>query len=85
MNQHGMSRIEELRRKKGYTQIKVQMLTGIDQSEYSKIERGVRDPSFWQCIALAIAFNTSMDYIAGLTDNPRPYPRSQSYAARQNR
>lgn len=35
-----MSRLKDLRKEKGYTQIKMQMLTGIDQSDYSKIESG---------------------------------------------
>lgn len=33
-----MNRLKELRKEKGYTQIKMQMLTGIDRSDYSKIE-----------------------------------------------
>ena len=37
-----MSRLRDLRKERGYTQVKMQMLTGIDQSDYSKIERGVR-------------------------------------------
>ena len=71
-----MSRIRDLRKKRGYTQIKMQMLTGIDQSAYSKLERGQRNMSFEQCRRIALALNTSMDYLAGLTDNPEPYPRS---------
>ena len=35
-----MTRIKELRKEKGFTQVKIQMLTGIDQSDYSKIESG---------------------------------------------
>ena len=70
-----MSRIKELRKKRGYTQIKMQMLTGIDQSAYSKIERGQRYMSFEQCRRIALALNTSMDYLADLTDEPKPYPR----------
>ena len=31
-------RLRLLRNRKGYSQVKVQMLTGIDQSDYSKIE-----------------------------------------------
>ena len=72
-----MNRIRELRKEKGYTQIKMQMLTGIDQSAYSKIEIGKRWMSFNQCKAIAVALDTSMDYIAGLTDDPRPYERSR--------
>lgn len=37
-----MSRLKELRKEKGYTQIRMQHLTGIDQSDYSKIENGKR-------------------------------------------
>lgn len=71
-----MSRIRELRKEKGYTQVKMQMLTGIDQSDYSKIESGKRYCTFEQCRKLALALDTSMDYLAGLTDEKRPYPRS---------
>ena len=71
-----MSRIRELRKEKGYTQVKMQMLTGIDQSDYSKIESGKRYCTLEQCRKLALALDTSMDYLAGLTDEKRPYPRS---------
>ena len=70
-----MSRLKELRKKRQYTQMKMQMLTGIDQSDYSKIETGRRGMSFEQCKWIALALNTSMDYLAELTDDPRPYPR----------
>ena len=53
------------------------MLTGIDQSDYSKIETGARNLSFEQCRRIALALNTSMDYLAGLTDDPAPYPRAK--------
>ncbi len=73
-----MSRLRELRKKKGYTQVKMQMLTGIDQSAYSKLEIGKRNLSFEQCKVLAVVLGTSMDYLAGLTDDPRPYPQTQN-------
>ncbi len=73
-----MSRIGQLRKEKGYTQVKIQMMTGIDQSDYSKIESGKRYLTFEQCRRLAIALDTSMDYLAGLTDEKKPYPRSKS-------
>ena len=53
----------------------MQVLTGIDQSDYSKIESGRRYYTFEQCRKVALALNTSMDYLAGLTDDPAPYPR----------
>ena len=72
-----MTRLKELRKAKGYTQIKMQMLTGIDQSDYSKLESGRRNLTFEQCRRIALALETSMDYLAELTDDPRPYPRKQ--------
>lgn len=69
-----MSRLRQLRDALGYSQVKIQMLTGIDQSDYSKIENGKRNMSFEQCRRLAVALKTSMDYLAGLTDEPNPYP-----------
>ncbi|MBE5786863.1 MAG: helix-turn-helix transcriptional regulator [Clostridiales bacterium] len=70
-----MNRLKQLRKERGFTQVKMQMLTGIDQSDYSKIESGKRYYTFEQCRRIAIALQTSMDYLAGLTDEKEPYPR----------
>ncbi len=70
-----MSRLSKLRKEKGYSQIMMQHLTGIDQSDYSKIETGKRYFTFEQCRKIALALNTSMDYLAELTDVKEPYPR----------
>lgn len=72
-----MTRLKELRKAKGYTQVKMQLITGIDQSDYSKIESGKRYYTLEQCKRIALALGTSMDYLAGLTDVPEPYPRSE--------
>lgn len=72
-----MTPLKKLRKAKQYTQIQMQMLTGIDQSAYSKIENGIRYLSFEQCKRIALALDTSMDYLAGITDDPKPYPRSK--------
>ena len=77
-----MTRLAELRKEKGYTQVRMQHLTGIDQSDYSKIERGKRYYTFEQCRLIAIALDTSMDYLAGITDEKKPYPRSSHTAFR---
>ena len=73
-----LSRLKDLRIKRGYTQIKMQHLTVIDQSDYSKIENGKRYYTFEQCKRIALALDTSMDYLAGLTDEKKPYPRSMN-------
>ena len=68
------NRLRLLRKQRGYTQVKMQMLTGIDQSDYSKIESGKRHYTFEQCKRIAVALRTRMDYLAGLTDEQEPYP-----------
>lgn len=70
-----MSRLKDLRKEKGLTQIQMQFLTGIDQSDYSKIENGKRYFTFEQCKKIAVALDTSMDYLAELTDEKKPYKR----------
>lgn len=69
-------RLRELRKERKLTQIQMQMLTGIDQSDYSKLESGKRYYTFEQCRRIALALGTSMDYLAGLTDEKKPYPRT---------
>ena len=71
-----MNRLRQLRKEKGFTQVKMQMLTGIDQSDYSKLESGKRYFTFEQCRQPAIALDTSMDYLAGLTNEKKPYPKT---------
>ena len=70
-----MTPMKMLRKERNYSQVKMQMLTGIDQSDYSKIETGKRNMTYEQCRRIALALETSMDYLAGLTDDPTPYPR----------
>ena len=69
--------IRTLRKERGLSQIQVQLLSGIDQSEYSKLETGRRNYTFEQCRRIAEALDTSMDYLAGLTEEKRPYPRKK--------
>ena len=75
-----MTRLKALRKERGYTQVKMQLLTGIDQSDYSKIEAGKRHLTFEQCRRVAQALHTSMDYLAGLTDEKEPYPPAENAA-----
>ncbi len=59
-----------LRKNKGYTQITVQMKTGIEQALLSKFENGERIPPTETLIRLADFYNVSIDYILCRTDNP---------------
>ncbi|MEI2989008.1 MAG: helix-turn-helix transcriptional regulator [Oscillospiraceae bacterium] len=70
-----MHKLKKIRLEKDLTQLQVQMKTGIDQSDYSKIERGLRYPTVEQLIILSELFGTSVDYLLDLTDAEKPYPR----------
>ena len=59
-----------LRKNKGYTQIAIQMKTGIEQALLSKFENGERIPPTETLIKLADFYNVSIDYILCRTDNP---------------
>ena len=72
-----MTRLQDLREEKGYTQVKMQMLTEIDQSDYSKLETGKRYYTYEQLKRIALALDTSMDYLAGLTYEKKPDPRKK--------
>lgn len=72
-----MSRLKELRKNKDLTQLQVQLKTGIDQSNYSKMESGKRKPTSDQAELLSHLFETSVDYIYGFTDDPTPYPKPE--------
>jgi len=60
-----------LRKSKGYTQIAVQMKTGIEQALLSKFENGERVPPTETLIRLADFYDVSIDYILCRTDNPK--------------
>ena len=62
--------LKELRKSRGYTQIAVQMKTGIEQALLSKFENGERTPPTETLMRLAEFYNVSMDYIMRRTDNP---------------
>lgn len=57
-----------LRKEKGYTQIALQMKTGIEQALLSKFESGERVPPTETLIKLAEFYNVSIDYILCRTD-----------------
>ncbi len=62
--------LKVLRKNKGYTQIAVQMKTGIEQALLSKFENEERVPPTETLIRLADFYNVSIDYILCRTNNP---------------
>ena len=64
-------RLRDLREDHDLSQQKVADFLGMKQSQYSRYERGLRDVPTDVLIRLAKLYNTSTDYILGLTDNPQ--------------
>ena len=60
-----------LRKSRGYTQIALQMKTGIEQALLSKFENGERIPPTETLIRLAEFYDVSIDYILCRTNNPK--------------
>ncbi len=72
-----MKNIKMIRVINDYTQLKVQMETGIPQSIISKYETGELTPTTDNLIILAKYYNTSLDFLMDLTDEKKPYaPKS---------
>lgn len=61
-----------------YTQLRVQMETGISQSILSQYENGLATPTTENLVKLAEYYNTSLDFLMDLTDERTPYPRKGS-------
>ena len=64
------NRLKELRKSGGYTQISLQMQTGIEQALLSKFENGERIPPTETLLRLAEFYDVSIDYILCRTDKP---------------
>lgn len=73
-----MKNIKLIRVINDYTQLKVQMETGIPQSMISKYESGELMPTAENLVILAKFYNTSLDYLMDMTDEKKPYPPKKS-------
>lgn len=71
-------RIRDLREDTDMSQTTFAKLLGMSQTGYSKYETGENDIPTNILIQLASLHNTSIDYILGLTDVKKPYPKSKN-------
>lgn len=72
-------RIRNLRIDKGITQKEIAIYLGVKQNTYSQYEIGVLNYPLDVIIKLALYYQTSTDYLLGLTDNFNCYERSKKY------
>lgn len=70
-------RLRDIREDHDLTQQQVADFLHIRQNTYSQYENGQRQLPLDALISLALFFDTSADYILGITDQSAPYPRSK--------
>ena len=71
------TRIKDLRTDKDLTQAQAAEAIGITQRKYSYLETGTQQWPDELLARLAEFYQTSVDYLLCLTDNPAPYPRKK--------
>lgn len=70
-------RIRDLREDRDLNQTQVAAMLGMSQTGYSKYETGENDIPTWALIKLAEFYNTSVDYLLGLTSEQKSYPKAK--------
>ena len=68
---HCYQRLRDLREDKDLSQGKISQLLKISQQHYSMSEMGKRELPMHHFVTLAKFYNVSLDYLAGLTNEPR--------------
>lgn len=69
-------RLRDLREDRELNQTQIGELLNTTQQQYYKYERGVQEIPLRHMMKLARFYNTSIDYLAGLTNERKPYPRA---------
>ena len=70
-------RLRDMREDKDLTQQAVAAYLHVSQNTYSQYENKRRQIPLDILVRLAVFYNTSTDYLLGLTDVSAPYPRSK--------
>lgn len=68
-------RLKDLREDSDLTQATLAKYLRIKQNTYSQYENGHRQIPLDALVSLADFYNTSTDYILGLTNERKPYPK----------
>ena len=71
-----MNRLRDLREDKDLKQSDIAKIINISQTNYSKYELGKINIPIETLKKLALYYNTSIDYILGLTNEVKPYPKT---------
>ena len=69
------TRLKELREDHDLTQMDCAQITHIGKNSYIRYEKGERVPPLDTIKEFAEYYHVSIDYIAKLTDDPKPYTK----------
>ena len=72
-----IDRLKEIRQDRDLQQIDIAKVLKTSQVQYSRYERGIRVMPVDKIAKLAKFYDVSIDYLLGLTDIRKPYPKSQ--------
>lgn len=72
-----MNRLKDLREDKDLFQKDIAKILDMSQTGYSQYETETNDIPTEVLKKLAVFYDTSIDYILGLTNDIRPYPRKK--------
>jgi len=70
-----MQNLKKLRQQNGMSQERLAQQLHITQQAVYKYESGISQPDIERMKELASFFHTSVDYLIGYTDDPRPHQR----------
>lgn len=70
-----MLKIREIREDKDLTQKQLGKILNCTQQTYARYESGEITIDIYNLIKLAEFYNTSTDYLLGITEITKPYPR----------
>lgn len=74
------TRLRDLREDHDLTQDALVEILDMHKTTYTNYEQGKREIPFELAIRLAKLYNVSLDYIAGLIENPRPIHGENKYS-----
>ena len=68
-------RLRDIREDREFSQSQIAKVLKMKQQQYARYEKGINEIPFSYVIELAKFYNVSIDYIANLTDEIKPYPK----------
>lgn len=71
-----IERLKEIREDRDLLQKDIAKILNIPQQNYSRYELGIIKMPIDKYVILAKYYNVSIDYLVGITDNKKPYPKS---------